>query len=429
MSCSQRNWRTAVAAAILVPSLALAACGSNDSGGDGGSAASSSGGQASSEPIKIGLAIASSGPIAPYDVEAGQAAKLRAKEINAAGGVNGRKLEMVVKDTQSDKGLAANVASELAADGAVAIIASCDFDYGSPAAISAQAAKVPGISMCASDPKFADKKTIGDYAFTMGVGSDVEGASNAEFAYNNQNWRSVYVLQDESIEYTKALGRYFVARWKELGGQTVGTDSFPGGDNVNIKSQAQKIRGLAQQPDFIYLPSWNPGAATAIRQIRAAGVKTPVLGPAALDSAALGDIAGGASDVYLSPYACYVYCTGQEEKAPGLAEFADAFEAEYGKSPSSAYDIAAYNLVTAIADAAKKAGEDVNGTTVRDGLQNLGTIETPAGSQKLFTPDCHKPSRAELAYVKMSGGKQSYVGSFSVESIPDLGDGNPCVGS
>jgi branched-chain amino acid transport system substrate-binding protein len=232
MSCSQRNWRTAVAAAILVPSLALAACGSNDSGGDGGSAASSSGGQASSEPIKIGLAIASSGPIAPYDVEAGQAAKLRAKEINAAGGVNGRKLEMVVKDTQSDKGLAANVASELAADGAVAIIASCDFDYGSPAAISAQAAKVPGISMCASDPKFADKKTIGDYAFTMGVGSDVEGASNAEFAYNNQKWRSVYVLQDESIEYTKALGRYFVARWKELGGQTVGSDSFPGGDNV-----------------------------------------------------------------------------------------------------------------------------------------------------------------------------------------------------
>ncbi|HEX2070025.1 MAG TPA: ABC transporter substrate-binding protein, partial [Thermoleophilaceae bacterium] len=273
------SWRGLIALlGALVVALALGACGddSDDSGGGGG-------GGSSGDPIVVGMAIANSGPIAPYDVEAGEAARLRAKQINADGGVNGRPLKMVVKDTRSDKATASNAATELVGEGAVAIIASCDFDYGSPAAIAANAAEVPGISMCASDPKFADTKTIGEYAFSMGVGSDVEGASNAEWAFNERNWKSVYILQDESIEYTKALGRYFKARWDQLGGEVVGEDSFPGGENVNVRAQAARIRSEGGGADFIYLPSWNPGAATAIRQLRAAGIDTPILGPAAVD--------------------------------------------------------------------------------------------------------------------------------------------------
>ncbi len=417
------SWRglTALLGALAVAAL-IAACGggdSDDSGDSGSGNAASSG-----EPIKIGMAIANSGPIAPYDVEAGEAARLRAKQINADGGINGRKLEMVVKDTRSDKATASNVATELAADGAVAIIASCDFDYGSPAAISANAAQVPGISMCASDPKFADLTTIGDFAFTMGVGSDVEGASNAEWASEEKDWKSVYILQDESIEYTKALGRYFKARWDGLGGEVVGEDSFPGGENVNVRAQAAKIRSEGADADFIYLPSWNPGAATAIRQLRAAGVDKPILGPAALDSSAFEEITGPVNDVYFSPYACYVYCTGQDD--PGLKEFADAFEAEYGKPPSSSYNLAGYNLVSALAAAIEQTDE-VDGTAIRDQLQQLPEIETPTGMQQFFSPTCHKPIKPTLAYVEAVKGKLRYVGSYQVQEIAAVGDDNPCV--
>ncbi len=414
------SWRglTALVGTVAVAVL-IAACGgdSDDSGGGGGE---SGGG----EPIKIGMAIANSGPIAPYDVEAGEAARLRAEQINADGGIDGRKLEVIVKDTRSDKATASNAATELIADGAVAIIASCDFDYGSPAAISANAGEVPGISMCASDPKFADKKTIGEYAFSMGVGSDVEGASNAEWAFNEQDWKSVYILQDESIEYTKALGRYFKARWDTLGGEIVGEDSFPGGENVNVRAQAAKIRSEAGDADFIYLPSWNPGAATAIRQLRAAGIDTPILGPAAVDSAALDKIAGPVSDVYFSPYACYSYCTGQDEA--GLTEFVTAFEDEYGKKPSSSYDLAAYDLVSALATAIEQADEPT-GTAIKDQLEQLPEIDTPTGKQQFFSDSCHKPIQPTLAYVEVVEGKLRYAGSYKVQEIADIGDGNPCV--
>jgi branched-chain amino acid transport system substrate-binding protein len=258
----------------------------------------------------------------------------------------------------------------------------------------------------------------------MGVGSDVEGASNAEWASEEKDWKSVYILQDESIEYTKALGRYFKARWDELGGEVVGEDSFPGGENVNVRSQAAKIRSEGGDADFIYLPSWNPGAATAIRQLRGAGIDTPILGPAAVDSSALDKIAGPVSDVFFSPYACYSYCTGQDEA--GLNEFVTAFEEEYGKKPSSSYDLAAYDLVSAIATAAEQADE-VTGTALKDQLEQLPEIDTPTGKQQFFSDTCHKPIQPTLAYVEVVDGKLRYAGSYKVQEIADVGDGNPCV--
>ncbi|MES1193059.1 MAG: ABC transporter substrate-binding protein, partial [Solirubrobacterales bacterium] len=110
--------------AALLCSVGLAACGggaSNDAAGD-----SAGGSDDSGKPIVVGLAIAESGPIAPYDIEAGQAVQLAAEQINADGGIKGRKLKLIKRDTASDKAQAANVATELIGEGAVAIVASCD---------------------------------------------------------------------------------------------------------------------------------------------------------------------------------------------------------------------------------------------------------------------------------------------------------------
>jgi branched-chain amino acid transport system substrate-binding protein len=373
-------------------------------------------------PIVIGLAVADSGPIAPYDIEAVQAVELAAEQINERGGIKGREIKLVKRDTASDKAQAANVATELIDEGAVAIIASCDFDYGSPAAISAQARNVPGISMCASDPKFADRTTIGEYAFTLGVGSDYEATSNAEWSYK-RGWRSVYILQDESIEYTKALGRYFEARWAELGGTIAGRESFAGGENVNVRPHASKIARVSPAPDFIYLPSWNPGAASAIRQLRANGVELPIVGPAALDSAAFSKIAGNVSGVYFSPYACYAYCSGQDE--PALQEFAKAFEERWGKAPSSSYDISAYNVMLALAAGMERASE-ITGPALQDALEQLPPIDTPVGKVQFFSPTCNKPIDAPLSYVEAKRGALVFVEQHRPEAIPNLDDGNPC---
>lgn len=419
--------------------LGVAACGGSgsSSGGSETSAGSGTGtenattaaetetGAATGEPIVVGLAVAKSGPISPYDTEAAEAAELRAEQINAEGGINGRPLKMVTKDTRSDKAEGSNVATELVSEGADALIVSCDFDYGSPAAIVGQASEVPAISLCASAPKFADKTTIGEYAFSMGVGSDVEGSSNAEFASKSKHWKSVYILQDESLEYTKTTGDYFRARWKELGGTIVGEDSFPGGENVDVRAQAAKIKSSGAAAEFIYIPTWNPGGATAIRQLRAAGITTPILAPAAVDSAALTEIAGPVSEVYFSPLACYAYCKGDNAKP--LTEFVAQFTKKAGHAPSSAFDLAGYDLVSALATAMEEANE-ISGPAIREGLEHLPPIETPTGTQQFFSTTCHKPIKPTLAYAEVQHGQISYVESFAVAKLSKIGEGNPCVG-
>jgi branched-chain amino acid transport system substrate-binding protein len=405
--------------ALLAAAAMAAGCGSSDNTASGSAAGGSGTG-----PIKLGFAVADSGPIAPYDVEPTQAAQLAVDEINAKGGVLGRKLEIVKKNTQSDKALSSNVANELVGQGVSAIITSCDFDYGSPAAIVAQGAKIPGISLCASDPKFADTKTIGNFAFSFAPGSDAEASGDAEWAYQKKNWRSVFVLQDENIEYTKALGKYFKARWKDLGGKVVGEDSFPGGDNVNIRSQATKVK-QAGAVDFIYLPTWNPGGAAAIRQLRAAGVTTPILGPSALDGELLVQTAGKVSDVYFNPYICYAYCSGSSES--GAQAFAKAFQAKTGKAPSTGYDIAGYNIVNALAKAMATA-KSAAGEQVVKAMETMGPIDSPNGSFEVATAGCHKPTKMPLSFVQVTNGQFKFLETYSASQIPDVGDGNGCAG-
>jgi len=408
-------------AAVGLTALAVG-CGGGD---DGGSATAGDGGAGSGEgPIKIGFAVADSGPIAPYDIEPTQAAQLRVDEINAAGGVLGRRLEIVKRNTQSDKALSTNVANELLGEGVVAIVASCDFDYGSPAAIAAQAAGVPGISLCASDPKFADTTTIGNMAFSFAPGSDVEATTDAEWAWD-RGWRNVYVLQDENIEYTKALGRYFKARWEQLGGRIVGEDSFPGGDNVNIRAQAARLARV-EDADFIYIPTWNPAGPAAIRQLRAAGVRLPIVGPSALDGDLLLSTVGDASDIYFNPYACFVYCEGGRGRS--LDRFVADFEAKTGRKPSTAYDLAGYNLISALAQAIETA-RSTDGEAIVRAMETMGPVETPTEPFAVARPGCHKPTDMPLSFVEMRDGRLTFLESVRARSIPDIGDGNGCASS
>src|SRR5690554_1747793 len=110
----------------------------------------------------------------------------------------------------------------------------------------------------------ADATTLGDFVFSANAGSDVEGATGASWAFDH-GWKSAYLLQDESIEYTKSADRYFEAKFEGVGGTIVGNDSFTGGDNVDVSSQISRLKGDAASADFIYVASRNPGGATAIR--------------------------------------------------------------------------------------------------------------------------------------------------------------------
>jgi branched-chain amino acid transport system substrate-binding protein len=400
--------------ALSVGTLVLtAACSGGSDAADGGD-----------DQLVVGFALSQSGNMAPFDVEPGNAALLRIKEINADGGIDGKKIKVISKDVRSDPDTVGTAATELISEGIDLLVTPCDFDLSAPGASVAQASKIPSVSICAGDPKMADTTTLGDYVFSANAGSDVEGASGAAWAYE-KGWRSAYVLQDESIEYTKSAGRYFTAKFEELGGKVVGDDAFPGGDNVNISSQVSRLKGLAQQPDFVYVASWNPGGATAIRQLREAGVTIPVVGPAALDGQVLLDVVGDeASDIYYTGFACYVYCTGAD--SADLDTFVKDYQAEYKSEPASSYALLGYNMVSAIADAAGKA-KSFSGADLKAALEDDGSVTTPIGDVAYFSTSCHKIIDMPMTVVQVAGGAMTFAGQQRVDSIPNVDDGNSCA--
>jgi branched-chain amino acid transport system substrate-binding protein len=164
--------------------------------------------------ILIGISAAKTGILAPYDLQPGQAFMMRIDEINKAGGVLGKQLKVQWIDTKSDKALAATNAEELIGKGAVAIMATCDFDYSFPAINAARSKKVLGLALCASSPKVATPAIVGPYGGSFGEGSDTEGSTMAEFIRKTHPaMQRANALHDTSLEYSNATADYFTARW------------------------------------------------------------------------------------------------------------------------------------------------------------------------------------------------------------------------
>jgi branched-chain amino acid transport system substrate-binding protein len=425
-----RMGRTRARLAACVIGTALLAGGVAACGGSNSSSGASAGGGADSGkgPIIIGLAAAKTGPLSPYDLQPGNAFLLRIDEINKAGGVNGRKLEAKWIDTKSDKTLAASVATQLMDDGAVAILTTCDFDYGSPAAFQAQAKNVPAISLCASSPKNATPSIIGKYGFSMGTGSDTEGVAAAEWIMKDKPWKKAYVLKDTSLEYSKATADYFVARWKALGGSIVGEDTFVGGENTDISAQATRAAAAASKADVIYIGSWNPGGSTAARQLRDKGIKLPIVGNQSADGKLTQQVAGDITDYYSTPLACMPsYCTsGKGEDQSAVDKFAADYKAKYNDELSSSYPINGYDLGTVLKQAIEKSGS-TEPAKIAAAIETMGPVKG-INSTFQFTKECHRPVGQKRIILHWVKGQGQFEATVAASEIPDIGDSNPCAG-
>ena len=242
-------------------------------------------GHAEDDEIVIGFAIALSGWMNQYDGPPSRSAKMAINEINEAGGVlGGRKFTFVQSDTKSEAAEGARAGQEVIGDGADLMIVSCDYDMGAAAATVANSNNMVVISLCASDAKMG-VQGIGPYAFTMSNSSLTSGAVIAEWAYNNKGWRTAYNLLDTSIEYDKTICAGFKTRFEKLGGTMHGEDTFKQ-DDASIASQITRFKQVAAEkgePDLLHVCSYGAGANAAIRQIRAAGIDTPLSGGDSMD--------------------------------------------------------------------------------------------------------------------------------------------------
>lgn len=370
-------------------------------------AATGSAALAQAGDIVIGFANAKSGWVEAYDTPARRAALIRIDEINAAGGLLGRKLKVVEADTKSDRAQSAKAGLEVLDAGADLVVVSCDYDFGAPAALEAQKKGKVSFFLCAEDIK-AGIQGVGKNAFSASILAAVQGATMAEWSYNKRKVRNVFVLLDSTIEYDKGICTGFDWMFPQLQGTSIaGRDTFKNGD-ASIAAQISRIKALPKEPDAIMLCSYIPGAASAVRQLRAAGINSLILNGAAVDGSYWLDSVPGLSN-FVVPVQGSIY---GDDPNPKVEEFNKAFTVKYGVRPSSTYVYPGYALIEVWAKAVERA-KSLDASKVTAELEKMRNEPTLFGS-RTFTSEIHHQNQARLLISEVKGGKPAIVDNWTI---------------
>lgn len=404
-STSRRSrWLPLVAAAVAAVAVVFAACGSDDS--------SDSGSADTSDPITVGFVVGETGVLEAYDVPAQTMAQLAIDDINAEGGIDGRQVETVSADMKSKPALAGDAATDVISQGADVLLLPCDFDLGSPAALVAQEEGKVGISLCAASTDFGPVG-IGDLAYTMGLAAPGEGTAAAQWAFNEQDWDSTYVLLDTTLGQNKQGVAAFKETWSQLGGNLVGEDTFKQEDQ-SIDAQVNRIADSASDLDFVYVSSFQPGLASAIKQIRDAGVDLPIVTNSDSDGEYWKEAIPKVSDVYFTAMASLY----GDDPDSAVNDVLARYEEETGEPPLVSAFLGGFAGVQAIQTAVEEAGS-TDGQAMTEAMEQF--TDEPFVLETTFTPESHIGLDRPVRIMKIENGKTTFVTEVKPTDIPAVG--------
>lgn len=374
-------------------------------GGDEGS-------NETADPIVIGTANSLTGPLAPFERAINAGMDVAVEEINAAGGIDGRRIDVVRVDAKSDLNLSATATLEAIEKGADVVVPMCDADLGGPGARAANEKGVLAIT-CAGAPGIG-RQAIGPLTFNTYGGAPTEGAVSAEYGYETKGWRSAYLLCDQSVEYTKVLCDAFAARWEELGGDIVGRDTFLQSD-ASIAPQTTRLQN-GPAPDLVLLASY-PAGSPGLKQLR--GVYD---GPIVLSAAFSGTFWLAATPRLTNTWVPALGSSYGDDPRSEINDFFQKFQERTGEAALvDSYPILGYSLVQTLARAIERAGT-TEGSELASELDEF-TEEPLLAGPTTYTPDCHAPVGRSLLIIQYRDGTPSSTGTFvEPEKVPSY----PC---
>ena len=363
--------------------------------------------------ITIGMAVAMSGWMEAYDGEAYKMAQLWVDRQNAKGGLLGKSIKVISGDTKTDRVEGAKVGQDLVKQGANLLLVSADYDYGAPAALQAQKAGVVSVFMGASDPK-AGVVGVGPFSFTANNAGQLEGAVMADWGMKKKGVKKGYMLIDETIEYNKSVCAGYSWQFKASKGTVVGQDTFKGLDPT-VSSQITRLNDAIAKDgvDHVMLCSTNPGAASSLRQLRAAGVTLPIFSATAMDGTYWLNSVPGLKDFYLPSQAL-----AKDDPRPAVNEISAAYEKKFGKPPTTQYAFPIYAFLDMWAKAATEA-KTADAKPVVDILNKAKDEPTVLGPRS-FTPKLHVQTAEPMFVMSYADGKVTPVEEWKItDTIPD----------
>jgi branched-chain amino acid transport system substrate-binding protein len=355
----------AAAAATLAAALAagLAACG-------GAQVVTR---QQSPDPIHIGAIYNLTGSQATLDGPSLDGARLAVDRINAAGGLLGRRVELLERDGQTSPELVRYDAQNLVALKVAAIVGLSDTDQVMAAAPVAARAGIPFVTSGATSPLLPGQ--VPDWLFLACFGDNVQAAAGAEFAADWLGARTVAILFDKDMDYTRLLQRYFAQSFTAQGGRVVLRVAFHTGEHDIAGLPAPSGGHAGDEGDegataaplkaqLLFVAAGPADAGPLVRKLRAAGYRQPIMGGDSYDNLKLIQAArktGGG--VYFTTHAAF----GLPHSSTQMRRFTAWYRSAYGRPPENAFAGLGFDAVNLIARAILRA-KSADPKKVRDAL-------------------------------------------------------------
>jgi branched-chain amino acid transport system substrate-binding protein len=321
-------------------------------------------GPALAQNIRVGFQAPLTGPAASDGKTALQGAELAVEQINAAGGVNGRKIELVVADDQTKADQAVPLANKFIGDGIKAVISG---SYSGPTRAAAgvfQAAKVPYISAYAIHP---DITRAGNYAFRTSFTGEVQGKAAARLISDVlKKKRITLVTVNNDFGQSLAAGLKEVA--PKMGLTIVSEYTFGMGDR-QFGSQVASVK--RDDPEVIYVAGYFFNGGPLVAQLRAAGITAPIVGTEGFDTMTFIGVAKEAAEGVI-----ITTSLDRESTNPVMKKFIEDYKRKYNVG-AEMVAASTHTAVNVLAEAMRKVGAD-DSAKLRDAI--AATKDFPSAS-------------------------------------------------
>lgn len=347
---------------------------------------------AAEDTIKIGAYLPMTGAVAAYGQMEWDGIQI-ANEMKPT--VLGKKIELVLVDTKSDKIEAANAVSRLVEkEKVVGIIGEAISGNSMAGNPISEAAKIVSVSPTATNPLVTQGK---QYAFRACFIDPFQGEVAARFAVNELKAKTAAVIIDIAQDYCVGLANFFVKEFVKLGGKVVSTTYIQTGDQ-DFSAQLSSVQ--AAKPDIIYAPNYYTEDALMAKQARDLGINAPILTGDGAQADELIKIGGKAVEG--------MYFTGHFHKEAATnelsKEFIKRFEAKKNKE-ADAFGALGADAYFLLVEAIEKAGS-TDGTKIREAMVNIKNF--PAVSGMISMQENGNPIKS-MVINKVKDGKFVYV--------------------
>lgn len=319
--------------AMLAGATMMMSCGANQS-------------QEESSTIKVGGMGPLTGSAAMYGITVDKGAKLAFEEINANGGVLGKKFEYISLDEKADPIEAVNAYNKLTDEGVVAILGSVT---SKPTLAVAELAAQDGIPMITPTGTQINITDAGPNIFRVCFTDPYQGSTLAKFSKDKLGAKTAAIMVNTSSDYSDGIANAFIKQAEKEGIKVVAKEGYSDGDK-DFKAQLTKIN--SENPDILVIPEYYELSALIATQAREIGMKSTFVGPDGWDGI-IGALDSSSYSVVDNSYFTNHYST--EDSNEKVQSFLKKYKEKYNEEPT-AFSALAYDTVYVLKNAIDKAG-------------------------------------------------------------------------